>query len=193
MKRDLVLTKPITSSFLSCEKDTETILRKLFVESRPYSDTLKRLLLIPNKDALDNTTNEAYNKKIQEMSVAKMIEEGYIFIGPILKMEEHEKVKSFIHISFDDFSKDFTNPEFRDCKVYFEIMCHNEYQDLGNYRLRPFKIIGYIDGLLNESRLSGIGTLQFSNAYHSTYNDDFSGYILVYEVTHGSDDQIEAD
>ena len=64
MKRDLVLTKPLTSSFLSCEKDTETILRKLFVESRPYSDTLKRLVLIPNKDALDNTTNEAYNKKI---------------------------------------------------------------------------------------------------------------------------------
>ena len=64
MKRDLVLTKPLTSSFLSCEKDTETILRKLFVESRPYSDTLKRLLLIPNKDALDNTTNETYNKKI---------------------------------------------------------------------------------------------------------------------------------
>ena len=58
MKRDLVLTKPITSSFLSCEKDTETILKKLFIESRPYSDILKRLLLIPNKDALDNTTNE---------------------------------------------------------------------------------------------------------------------------------------
>jgi hypothetical protein len=64
MKRDLVLTKPITSSFLSCEKDTETILKKLFIESRPYSDTLKRLLLIPNKDALDNTTNEQYNKKL---------------------------------------------------------------------------------------------------------------------------------
>ena len=37
------------SSFLSCEKDAETIVKKLFVESRPYSDELKRLLLINNK------------------------------------------------------------------------------------------------------------------------------------------------
>ena len=38
--------KPFQSSFLSCEKDTEIILRKLFIESRPYSDDLKRLLVI---------------------------------------------------------------------------------------------------------------------------------------------------
>jgi hypothetical protein len=46
MKRDTILTKPITSSFLSCEKDTELILRKLFVENKPYSNILKRLLVI---------------------------------------------------------------------------------------------------------------------------------------------------
>jgi hypothetical protein len=33
MKRD-ILAKPLDSSFLSCERDTETILRKLFIESR---------------------------------------------------------------------------------------------------------------------------------------------------------------
>ena len=53
MKRDLILTKPITSSFLSCEKDTEIILRKLFIESRPYSEELKKLLVVQSKDALD--------------------------------------------------------------------------------------------------------------------------------------------
>ena len=43
MRKDL--TKPdIRSSFLSCEKDTETILRRLFIESRPHSDVLKKLL-----------------------------------------------------------------------------------------------------------------------------------------------------
>jgi hypothetical protein len=46
MKRDTVLTQPITSSFLSCEKDTEIILRKLFIESAPYSDILKSLLVV---------------------------------------------------------------------------------------------------------------------------------------------------
>jgi hypothetical protein len=46
MKRDVILTQPIGSSFLSCEKDAEIILHKLFIESRPYSDTLKKLLIV---------------------------------------------------------------------------------------------------------------------------------------------------
>ena len=56
----------LKSSFLSCEKDTDTILRKLFIESRPYSDMLKRLLVISTKDCLDNETSEKKKKKIQE-------------------------------------------------------------------------------------------------------------------------------
>ena len=43
MRKDLVLPS-LQSSFLSCEKDTELILRKLFIESQPHSDILKRLL-----------------------------------------------------------------------------------------------------------------------------------------------------
>lgn len=191
MKKALALTRPITSSFLSCEKDIETILRKLFIESRPYSDTLKRLLIIPNKDALDNTTSEIYQDKLQKMSLAKLIEEEYVSIKPVFKLKEHEKVKSFIHIAFDDFSKDYNNPLFRDCKVRIEVICHNDYLDLGDYRLRPFKILGYIDGILNNCKLSGIGTLQFQNCYQSERYEDYSGYVLVYEATHGSDDQIE--
>ena len=42
MKRD-VYTNKFNSSFLSFEKDIETILRKLFIESHPYSDILKKL------------------------------------------------------------------------------------------------------------------------------------------------------
>ena len=80
----------LKSSFLSCEKDTDTILRKLFIESRPFSDTLKRLLVISTKDCLDNTTSEIYNKKIQEMSVKKLIDEAYSKAQSILK--EHRAI-----------------------------------------------------------------------------------------------------
>jgi hypothetical protein len=73
MKRDLAL-RPIdfTSSFLSCEKDLEEILKKLFVESQPFSNDLKRLLVINTKDCLDNKDNEIYQKAIQDMSLAKL-------------------------------------------------------------------------------------------------------------------------
>ena len=45
-----IMTRPLKSSFLSCEKDTEEILRKLFVTSHPYSNQLKRLLMINTND-----------------------------------------------------------------------------------------------------------------------------------------------
>ena len=109
----------LKSSFLSCEKDTDTILRKLFIESRPFSDTLKRLLVISTKDCLDNTTSEIYNKKIQEMSVKKLIDEGYIRLAPKLNLHENEEIKSYIFITFDHFTPNATNPEFRDCIVNF--------------------------------------------------------------------------
>ena len=81
MKRDLILTKPITSSFLSCEKDTELILRKLFVTSKPYSDVLKSLLVIQAPDCLDNI--EKYKDVLDSYSVARLVDEGYVQFVPL--------------------------------------------------------------------------------------------------------------
>lgn len=190
MKRDLRRTTPLTSSFLSCEKDTETILKKLFVESRPYSDELKRLLVINTKDCLDDITNPTYIEKIQSMSVAKLREEGYIKLEPKIKFPEHEEIKAYMIVSFDNFTPNKNNPQFRDCTVSFDIICHTDFWDIGNYRLRPVKIVGYIDGILNESRLSGIGTLNFLGCNQLILDENLSGYSLSYRAIHGSDDQI---
>ena len=190
MKRDTRMTKPLTSSFLSCEKDTETILRKLFVECRPYSEELIRLLVLPTKDCLDNKTNEAYNTKVKSMTVANLRKEGYIVLEPKIKFNEHEDVKAYILISFDNFTPNAENPEFRDHTINFDILCHTDYWDLGDFRLRPLKIAGFIDGILNNTKLSGIGTLQFMGCSELILNPDLSGYTLSYWAVNGSDDQI---
>lgn len=189
MRKDLIKTD-LQSSFLSCENDTERILKKLLVESRPYSDDLKRLLVINTKDCLDNKDNEKYNKKIKEMSIGKLFEEGYIRTTPKIMLEENEEVKAYIIITFDNFIPT-DNPKFRDCTVHFDIICHTDYWDIGNYRLRPLKIAGFIDGILNNCKLTGIGTLQFSACSEMILNDTLSGYSLIYTATHGSDDKIE--
>lgn len=190
MRRDTRTTMSCNSSFLSCEKDTETILRRLFVESYPYSDTLKRLLVINTKDCLDNNESEVINKTISEMTVAKMRQEGYIKLEPKIEMPEHEEVKAYIIISFDNFTPNETNPFYRDCTISFDIICHTDYWDIGNYRLRPLKIAGYIDGLLNNCRLSGIGILNFLGASQLVLNQDLSGYTLTYRAVHGNDDRL---
>lgn len=179
------------SSFLSCEKDTESIVNKLFVESRPYSDELKRLLIINTKDCLDDKTNPTYNDKIKKTSVKDLREEGYIRLEPKLTFKENEEVKSYIVISYDNFVPNDSNSHYRDCVIMIDILCHTDYWDLGNYRLRPLKIAGFIDGILNEAKLSGIGTLQFIGMNELVLDETLSGYCLMYAAIHGADDYIE--
>ena len=155
MKRDVIMpASKFNSSFLSCQKDIETILRKLFIESKPYSDYLKRLLIINTEDCLD-TDNPIYNEQIKK-SLKEIIDEGYISFIPKIKFGEHEKVKSYLVI----------------------------------YQVRPLKIVGYIDGILNECKLSGIGTFNFLGCNQLLLNQELSGYTLSYRAVHGNDDKL---
>lgn len=183
-------TTNLKSSFLSCEKDIELIIKKLFVDSRPYSDELKRLLLINTKDCLDDRVNPIYKEKIIKTSIADMADQQYIRIVPKLTFGENEEVKSYIVISFDNFSPADTNEYYRDCIIEIDIICHPDYWDLGNYRLRPLKIAGYIDGILNNTKLTGIGELKFRSCDEIILKDNLCGYCLMYTAVHGNDDKI---
>lgn len=190
MKRDTAkLAKDFKSSFLSSEKDCENILRKLFIESQPYSNDLKRLLVINTKDCLDNKGSKVYHDVLKDMTLSKLKELGYIKLEPKISLPEHEEVKSYIIISFDNFLPT-RNTEFRDCTINFDILCHTDYWDLGNFRIRPLKIAGYIDGILNNAKLSGIGELEFLSCKELLLDETLSGYSLIYRAVHGSDDRI---
>lgn len=187
------LTKELESSFLSCEKDVELILKKLFVDARPYSNILKKLLVINTKDCLVKAGDHAneYDKIIEDFPLSKLRENGYIRLEPKIFFEEHEEVKSYILLSFDDFTMNEENPQFRDCTVNFDIICHTDYWDIGDYRMRPLKIAGYIDGILNNNKLTGIGRFIFSGCHELILNENLSGYTISYRAIHGSDDLIE--
>ena len=103
---------------------------------------------------------------------------------------ENEEVKSYIVISFDNFSPADTNEYYRDCIIEIDIICHPDYWDLGNYRLRPLKIAGYIDGILNNTKLTGIGELKFISCNEIILKDSLCGYCLMYTAVHGNDDNI---
>ena len=180
------------SSFLSCEKDTELIIKKLFVDSRPYSDELKRLLLINTKDCLDDRTNPIYIEKIQNTSIGDLIEQGHIRLKPQIAMGENQEVMSYLRISYDNFTPT-TNLHYRDCIVMIDILCHIDAWDIGNFRQRPLKIAGYIDGILNDNKLTGIGTLEFVGCNEIVLSENLAGYCLAYRAVHGDDDLIESD
>lgn len=193
MKRDVAKIGPIQSSFLSVEKDIDTIIKKLFIQSRPYSDELKSLLVINTKDCLDNINCDQYQTILKNTSMSQLVDNGYINVNQKIYIPEHEEVKSYIVIKMDNFYLNNSNPEFRDSQIIFDIICHTDYWDLGNYRMRPLKIAGYIDGILNKTKLSGIGKLLFENCFKITEDEHLSGYSLIYQAVHGSDDKIPGD
>lgn len=188
MKKNLALSPlQFTSSFLSCENDLETILRKLFIESEPFSTDLKKLLVINTKDCLDSN-NEIYQNTVKNISLAQLKEKGYIRLSPKIEFEQHSEVKNYLLFSFDNFVPNSSNPKFRDCNVFIQVICHTNYWDIGKFRSRPIKICGYIDAILNNAKLSGIGTFQFQNCSEMILDSELSGYSLIYSAIHGSDD-----
>lgn len=192
MKRDIIRTQSLSSSFLSYEKDIETILKKLFVESYPYSDQLKRLLVINAKDCLTNMSSSIYLEELKDKNLKTLIDLDYVKLAPKIRREEHAEVKSYIIITMDNFTPNDNNPYYRDCIVNFDIICWTDYWQLDNYQIRPLKIAGIIDGLFNNTYLSGIGTFNFIGCNQLVLDEELSGYTLMYRAVHGNDDKIEA-
>lgn len=201
MRKDLILNKPIYSSFLSCPQDIRQILQTLFIESRPYSDLLKRLLIINNPDCLDSS-NTQYQQVIDKFSLGDLIDRGYIRLNPKIARGTHEEIKSYIIISFDNFSLN-KNPVYMDYDINFDIICYNDAWVLNDLKIRPLMICGYIDGILNslnsknyayqtnhkpQIRLTGIGTYKFLNCNEVVLNEDLSMYSLSYHGIHFSED-----
>ena len=186
MQRNALLP-PIQSSFLSCPKDVEIILNKLFVESQQYSNYLKRLLIINTPDCL-NPNISRYDEIVSEYTVKDLFDKSYIRLSPKLELKEHEDVKSYILISFDNFSTNRVNERFRDCIVNFDIICHTNDWTMEDFKLRPLMIAGYIDGILNFNKLSGVGKFLFLGCQELVLSDELAGYTLSYEAVHFTED-----
>ena len=184
-----LLLKNFKSTFLSCERDQEAIWRKLFVESRPYSDKLKKLLVVNTPNCLDDSQVQ-YQEIINEITLQDLKNKQYIKNVPKLAFGEHEEVKSYILLEFDDFIPT-NNPHYRDCTISITIISHLDYWELEDYKLRPYQIAGYIDGILNETRLSGIGMLEFMGASEIILNEYLGGVMLRYRAVHGRPDDSE--
>jgi hypothetical protein len=97
----------------------------LFVESRPYSDKLKRLLVINTPDCLDESKLQ-YQEVLEHVTLDFLHDRKYLRTVPKIPFGEHEEVRSYILLEFDDFVPT-ENPHYRDCIISFTIICHLDY------------------------------------------------------------------
>ena len=122
------------SSFLSTEKDMNLIVDMIF-----KNDRLKKLLYYTTKDCMnqpnlnDDETLSLFGKQIK--LVPKLYVDG--------------SVLNYIIINFDNFTRNATNPEFRDNIIEFDIICHFDQWQMKDFELRPYKIAAEIDSMFN--------------------------------------------
>ena len=162
------------SSFLSIQKDLEIITNKMMKNER-----LKRLLYYTTRDALDrDKLNEEQSLELFQKNI-KIVPKLYID-GSVL---------SYVIISFDNFTPNTENPEFRDNIISFDIICHFDQWNLKDFQLRPYMIAAEIDSMLDGKHLTGIGDLQFLGANQLILNDEFAGVSLMYQAIHGEEDK----
>ena len=162
------------SSFLSMEKDASLISNMLLRNER-----LKKLLYYTTPDCLDrkilteDQSLELFGKNI------KLVPKLYV----------DNSVLNYIILSFDNFTPNMTNPEFRDNIIEFDIICHFDQWQLKDFQLRPYRIAAEIDSMFDEKHLSGIGLLHFLGANQMILTNEYAGLCLMYQAIHGGEDK----
>lgn len=170
----IVSYKTPKSSFLSVEKDLVIITDLMLKNER-----LKKLLHYTTKDALSKPKLSADESLALFGKNIKIVPKLYI----------DKSVLNYVIISFDNFTMNATNPEFRDNIISFDIVCHFDQWNLQDFQLRPYRIAAEIDSMIDEEHLTGIGTLHFLGANQIVLNDEFAGLTLMYSAIHGEEDK----
>ena len=162
------------SSFLSAEKDMNIIVDRIM-----KNDRLKKMLYYTTRDCLDkpkltdDETIEMFGKQIK--IVPKLYVDG--------------SVLNYMIISFDNFSPNATNPEFRDNIIEFDIICHFDQWHMKDFELRPYKIAAELDSMFSGQKLTGIGKLEFLGANQMILTDEYAGLCVMYQAIHGEEDK----
>ena len=162
------------SAFLSIEKDMHLISNMLLKNNR-----LKKML--------HYTTSDCLNKP--DLTEDQSIEMFGKNIKMVPKLYVDNSVLNYIIVSFDNFTPNMSNPEFRDNIIEFDIICHFDQWTLKDFQLRPYRIAAEIDSMFDEKHLTGIGTLKFLGANQMILTDEYAGICLMYAAVHGDEDK----
>lgn len=164
------------SSFLGMAKDSSLIVSKILTNK----NVLKLLYY----------TSDDWEKKpdLTSVQIKSLFENKQISLVPKIQVDS-EKM-NYLRIVYDSFTPNDTNTFYRDHIVEIKIICHFDNWDLNDFELRPYRIAGELDAMLDQQHLTGIGELQFIGADQDVYDNEFGGITLRYLAIRGNEDKV---
>lgn len=172
MKHDFyVQTK---SSLLGMPKDAAIIVDRIL--SNP---NLLKLLVYETRDWKNQPTPTG--EQIKELFSSHQI-------SSVPRVKIDNKEKTYIRLTYGNIVRNASNPQYRDNTFGIDVICHYDNWDLGDFELRPYRVAGEIDAMLDKTHLTGIGELEFVSAVPYVYNEEFAGVSLTYLAIRGHED-----
>lgn len=174
MKKDTYISPK--SSFLGMPKDTALIMNKILANKN-----LLKLLYY---------TSEDWKSKpdLTSQQIKSLIEDKQISNIPKVKVDGNKM--NYLRITYGSFTPNAENEYYRDHVIEFKIICHFDDWDLKDFELRPYRIAGELDAMLNKQHLTGIGVLTFLGADQDVYDDEYGGVTLRYLAVRGNEDRV---
>ena len=163
------------SSLLGMPKDAAIIIDRIL--SNP---NLLRLLVYETRDWQSQPLPNG--EQIKELFTSHQI-------SSVPKIKIDSKEKTYIRLTYGTVIRNASNPEYRDNTFGIDIICHYDNWDLGDFELRPYRVAGEIDAMLDKTHLTGIGELEFVSATPYVYNEEFAGVSLTYLAVRCHEDQ----
>lgn len=158
-------------------KDTSLIMQKILSNKK-----VLRLLYYTSPDCLERSKPDLTSEQIKEMFTSKQI-------SNVPKVKIDADKKTYLRVTFDSFTPNSTNTFYRDHIVEIKIICHFDDWDLKDFELRPYRIAGEIDSMLDKQHLTGIGELTFISADQDIYDEEYGGITLRYLAIRGNEDK----
>lgn len=170
------------SSFFGMQKDAALIMQRI-LKSPCHSQNILRLLAYNDRDW---DKKDAKHPDVTGDQIKEMFETQQISAVPKIIIDKPDK--TYLRLSYGTTIPNMTNPEYRDNTFGIDIICHYDNWDLGDFELRPYRIAGEIDSLLDKTHLTGIGELKFVSCSPYVYNEEFAGVTLTYLAIRGHED-----
>ena len=163
------------SALLGLPKDASLIMERIL-----SNQTILKLLAYPTRDWKKQP--DVTGQQIKEMFETKQI-------SSVPKIKIDLEGKTYLRLIYGTVVRNMTNPHFRDNTFSIDIVCHYDHWDLGDFELRPYKLAGEIDSLLDGTHLTGIGVLNFVSVTPYIYDEEFGGVTLTYMAIRGDEDK----
>lgn len=163
------------SSLLGMPKDAALIMQRILSNQ----NVLKLLSY--------NVRNWQQKPVVTNDMIKEMFDTQQISSVPKIKIERPEK--TYLRLTYGTMVRNSSNPEYRDNTFGIDIICHYDNWDLGDFELRPYRIAGEIDAMLDKTHLTGIGELEFISCVPYIYDEEYAGVTLTYLAIRGHEDQ----